>query len=72
VLSLGAEAHVTAARVQEALGLVPEDEFLAILDVLAERRAGDVFAAVARLAEAGSTSRSSSRGSATCSARCSR
>ncbi|HVH38963.1 MAG TPA: DNA polymerase III subunit gamma/tau, partial [Gemmatimonadaceae bacterium] len=53
VLSLGEDAHVTSARVQEALGLVPEDEYLAILDLVAERRAGDVFGAVARLAEAG-------------------
>jgi DNA polymerase-3 subunit gamma/tau len=53
VLSLGDDARVTAARVQEALGLVPEDEFLAVLDVIAERRAGDVFATVARLAESG-------------------
>jgi DNA polymerase-3 subunit gamma/tau len=53
VLSLGEDAHVTAARVQEALGLVPEDEYLAIIDLVAERRAGDVFGAVARLAEAG-------------------
>jgi DNA polymerase-3 subunit gamma/tau len=53
VLSLGAEAHVTADRVSEALGLVPEDEFIAVLDVIAERRAGDVFAVVARLAEQG-------------------
>jgi hypothetical protein len=44
VLSLGADARVTAARVREALGLVPEDEFLAVLDLIAERRAGDVFA----------------------------
>jgi DNA polymerase-3 subunit gamma/tau len=53
VLSLGEDSHVTAARVQEALGLVPEDEYLAIIDLVAERRAGDVFGAVARLAEAG-------------------
>jgi DNA polymerase-3 subunit gamma/tau len=53
VLSLGDDARVTAARVQEALGLVPEDEFLAVLDLIAERRAGDVFATVARLAESG-------------------
>jgi DNA polymerase-3 subunit gamma/tau len=33
--------------------LVAEDEFLALLDLLAERRAGDVFAFVARLADAG-------------------
>jgi DNA polymerase-3 subunit gamma/tau len=53
VLSLGADARVTTERVAEALGLVPEDEFLAIVDLLAERRAGDVFTAVARLADAG-------------------
>ena len=28
---------------RDALGLVPEDEFIAILDIIAERRAGDVF-----------------------------
>src|SRR5215217_4332166 len=52
VLSLG-DGAVTAERVREALGLVPEDEFLAVLDVVAERRAGDVFGAVARLADHG-------------------
>src|SRR6202022_678921 len=40
-------------RVREALGLVPEDEFLAILDIIAGRRAGEVFGAVTRLADAG-------------------
>src|SRR5205823_14404229 len=44
---------VTAERVREALGLVPEDEFLALLDVILERRAGEVFAFVGRLADAG-------------------
>lgn len=53
VLSLGADGAVTAARVRESLGLVPEDEFLAILDLIAEGRAGDVFGAVARLADSG-------------------
>ncbi len=52
VLSTG-EGAVTATRVREALGLVPEDEFIAILDIVAERRAADVFPAVARLVEAG-------------------
>ncbi|MFL5579751.1 MAG: DNA polymerase III subunit gamma/tau, partial [Gemmatimonadaceae bacterium] len=52
VLALG-DGAVTAERVREALGLVPEDEFLAVLDVVAERRAGDVFGAVARLADHG-------------------
>jgi DNA polymerase-3 subunit gamma/tau len=52
VLSM-AEGTVTADRVREALGLVPEDEFIAILDLLAEQRAADVFPTVAKLAEAG-------------------
>lgn len=52
VLSM-AEGKVTADRVRDALGLVPEDEFVAMLDLIAERRAADVFPAVARLAEAG-------------------
>jgi DNA polymerase-3 subunit gamma/tau len=52
VLSM-AEGQVTAERVRDALGLVPEDEFIAMLDLIAERRAADVFPAVGRLAEAG-------------------
>ena len=52
VLSMG-DGRVLPDRVRDALGLVPEDEFLALLDLLAERRAGDVFAFVARLADAG-------------------
>jgi len=52
VLSTG-EGTVTTDRVRDALGLVPEDEFIAILDIIAERRAADVFPAVGRLAEAG-------------------
>ncbi|MFN2567007.1 MAG: DNA polymerase III subunit gamma/tau [Gemmatimonadaceae bacterium] len=52
VLSTG-DLRVTAERVREALGLVPEDEFLSTLDLIAERRAGDVFALTARLADAG-------------------
>jgi DNA polymerase-3 subunit gamma/tau len=51
-LSLG-EGALTATRVREALGLVPEDEFLAMLDIIAEHRAGDVFERVDRLAQAG-------------------
>ena len=47
------DGSVTAERVRDALGLVPEDEFIAILDLIAERRAADVFPTVARLAEAG-------------------
>jgi DNA polymerase-3 subunit gamma/tau len=53
VLSLGGSGVVTAERVREAIGLVHEDEHLALLDIIAERRAGDVFAAVARLADHG-------------------
>jgi DNA polymerase-3 subunit gamma/tau len=52
VLSLG-EGTLTTAAVREALGLVAEDEYLAIIDLLADRRAGDVFPTVARLAEQG-------------------
>jgi DNA polymerase-3 subunit gamma/tau len=52
VIAIG-EGPVTAERVREALGLAPEDEFINILDVVAERRAGDVFAAVNKLADAG-------------------
>ena len=52
VLAMG-EGAVTAARVRDALGLVPEDEFVGVLDLIAERRAADVFPTVSRLAEAG-------------------
>lgn len=52
VLSLGG-GELTAERVREALGLVHEDEHLALLDLVAERRAGDVFTAVGRLADHG-------------------
>jgi DNA polymerase-3 subunit gamma/tau len=52
VLAMG-EGALTAARVREALGLVPEDEYLALLDLIAERRAADVFPFVGRLADGG-------------------
>jgi DNA polymerase-3 subunit gamma/tau len=52
VLSTG-DGRITAERVREALGLVAEDEFLSTLDLIAERRAGDVFTLTARLADAG-------------------
>ncbi|MCA1835332.1 MAG: DNA polymerase III subunit gamma/tau, partial [Actinobacteria bacterium] len=52
VISIG-EGAVTPERVREALGLVPEDEYLSILDIIAEHRAGDVFTVVTRLADAG-------------------
>ena len=52
VLAMG-DGKVTADRVRDALGLVPEDEFLTLLDIILDRRAGDVFTFVARLADAG-------------------
>src|SRR5579862_867638 len=52
VLSLGTGA-ITAGRVRDALGLVHEDEYVALLDLIAEHRAGDVFAAVGRLSDFG-------------------
>src|SRR5438876_46173 len=52
VISIG-EGSVTAERVREALGLVPEDEFLAILDIIGGHRAGDIFDTVTKLADAG-------------------
>ena len=52
VIAIG-EGLVTAERVREALGLAPEDEFIHILDIIAEHRAGDVFGAVNKLADAG-------------------
>ncbi len=52
VLSMG-DGRVTAEHVRDALGLVPEDEYIAIVDLIADRRAADVFPAVSRLAEAG-------------------
>ena len=52
VLSLG-NGTITAARVGDALGLVPEDEFLQLLTLVAEPRAVDIFPFVSRLAEAG-------------------
>jgi DNA polymerase-3 subunit gamma/tau len=51
ILSTG-DGRVTSASVRDALGLVPE-EYVALLDVLAERRAADVFPFIARLADAG-------------------
>src|SRR5262249_4142515 len=52
VVAMG-EGRVTADRVRDALGLVAEDEFIAMLDIIADRRAADVFPAVAKLGEAG-------------------
>jgi len=47
------DGRLTIAAVREALGLVAEEEQLAILDIIAERRAGDVFGAVSRLVDEG-------------------
>ena len=52
VIAIG-EGPVTAERVREALGLAPEDEFINVLDIIADHRAGDVFTAVNKLADAG-------------------
>src|SRR5436190_7620447 len=52
VLAMG-EGAILPERVRDALGLVAEDEFITLLDLVAEHRAGDVFAFVARLADAG-------------------
>ncbi|MES2523273.1 MAG: DNA polymerase III subunit gamma/tau [Gemmatimonadota bacterium] len=53
VLSIGDTGVVTSERVRAALGLIPDDEFLALLDIVAERRAADVFPAVQGLADNG-------------------
>ncbi|MEO7359844.1 MAG: DNA polymerase III subunit gamma/tau, partial [Gemmatimonadaceae bacterium] len=53
VLSLGETSEVTTDRVRIALGLVPEDVFLELLDIIAERRATDVFPLVQSLADNG-------------------
>jgi DNA polymerase-3 subunit gamma/tau len=52
VIAMG-DGSITAGRVRDALGLVPEDEYLALLDLIADRRAGNVFTFVGRLADAG-------------------
>ena len=51
-LSLG-DGPLTAERVRDALGLVAEDEYLDALDIIADRRAGDVFPLMQRLGESG-------------------
>jgi DNA polymerase-3 subunit gamma/tau len=52
VLSFG-EGRVTAARVREVLGLIPDDRYGELLRLVAERDAKAVFPLVDRLAEAG-------------------
>ena len=53
VLSLGDTSAVTAERVRAALGLIPEEELLGVLELIADRRAADVFPTVQRLADGG-------------------
>ena len=53
VLSLGEIGAVTAERVRVALGLIPDDEYLALIDLITDRRAAELFPAVQRLADAG-------------------
>ena len=52
VLAFG-DASLTAENVRSALGLVAEDELLTLFDIVAERKAADVFAASARLSDSG-------------------
>ena len=47
------DGRLTTDAVRVALGLVAEEEQLAILDLIAGRRAGEVFGAVARLVDEG-------------------
>jgi DNA polymerase III subunit gamma/tau len=47
------DGRLTTDAVRDALGLVAEEEQLTVLDIVAERRAGDVFSAVARLVDEG-------------------
>jgi DNA polymerase-3 subunit gamma/tau len=52
VISIG-EGEITSGRVRDALGLVAEDEYLGVIDLIAEHRAGDIFSTVGRLADSG-------------------
>jgi DNA polymerase-3 subunit gamma/tau len=52
VISLG-DGGLTPDRVRVALGLVAEDEYIRVLDMIAGRKAGEVFETVRRLADAG-------------------
>ncbi len=52
VLSLR-EGELTVGHVREALGLVAEDEYLALLDLIADQRAAEIFPAVGRFVDAG-------------------
>jgi len=52
VISIGS-GTVSVQRVREALGLVAEDEFIQLLDLIAGHRAGEVFDAVNKLTDSG-------------------
>ncbi|MBA3646316.1 MAG: DNA polymerase III subunit gamma/tau [Gemmatimonadaceae bacterium] len=52
VISIG-EGAMTGERVRDALGLVPEDEYLSVLEIVRDHRAADVFPLVNRLADGG-------------------
>jgi DNA polymerase III subunit gamma/tau len=52
VISIG-EGELSADRVREALGLVPEDEYLGLIDLISQRQAGAVYDTVRRLADTG-------------------
>jgi DNA polymerase-3 subunit gamma/tau len=52
VISIGS-GTVSVERVREALGLVAEDEFIQLLDLIAGHRAGEVFDAVNKLTDSG-------------------
>ena len=52
VISIG-EGPMTGERVRDALGLVPEDEYIAVLEIIRDHRAADVFPIVNKLADAG-------------------
>ena len=52
VLSFG-EGRITAARVREVLGLIPDERYAEMLRLVADRDAPAVFALVDRLTEAG-------------------
>ncbi len=45
--------RVTAARVREALGLIDDEIYAEVLDLVAQQRSADVFPMVARLVEGG-------------------
>src|SRR5688572_4275193 len=49
----GGSGSITPVAVRDALGLVPEDEYIALLDIIADRRAAEVFPFIERLAEGG-------------------